>query len=302
MRRLRFLRRDLLHIRHDLPDEGAVAISLRIHNLPIYNTAFSKRFPDGDGVNIVKVVLFLLGVEAIGLNELGDTPLHLRPRQNNRLGIAHGDLQRLRGILQAVLPCQPCGGVPVAGVSLHIADNCVLAFNPAVPLLQGRVDVLLRDLVGRGRDRGCQRGVKLVQKLLMQPVVERGHIEIEPCELQIAGFCDEAPDGRRPLQIGVLTVGIAAGVEKCFIPGKRVAHAQAVSLEQLLHRGLRHIGGGGAEHPRAVRAELCFIGIDGGFCFMVNGAQRVNVAFTSKVRRCGNGHIVLVSQFFNVLL
>ena len=79
MRRLRFLRRDPLHIRHDLPDEGAVAISFRIHNLPIYNTAFSKRFPDGDGVNIVKVVLFLLGVEVIGLNELRNAPLHLRP-------------------------------------------------------------------------------------------------------------------------------------------------------------------------------------------------------------------------------
>ena len=76
---LSFLRRDPLHIRHNLPDEGAVAISLRIHNLPIYNTAFSKRFPDGDGVNIVKVVLFLLGVEVIGLNELRNAPLHLRP-------------------------------------------------------------------------------------------------------------------------------------------------------------------------------------------------------------------------------
>ena len=76
---LSFLRRDPLHIRHNLPDEGAVAISFRIHNLPIYNTAFSKRFPDGDGVNIVKVVLFLLGVEVIGLNELRNAPLHLRP-------------------------------------------------------------------------------------------------------------------------------------------------------------------------------------------------------------------------------
>ena len=76
---LRFLRRDPLHIRHNLPDEGAVAISLRIHNLPIYNTSFSKRFPDGDGVNIVKVVLFLLGVEVIGLNELRNAPLHLCP-------------------------------------------------------------------------------------------------------------------------------------------------------------------------------------------------------------------------------
>ena len=76
---LSFLRRDPLHIRHNLPDEGAVAISFRIHNLPICNTAFSKRFLDGDGVNIVKVVLFLLGVEVIGLNELRNAPLHLCP-------------------------------------------------------------------------------------------------------------------------------------------------------------------------------------------------------------------------------
>ena len=79
MRRLRFLRRDSLHIRHDLPDEGAVAVCLRVHNAPAHNTAFSKRFPDGDGVNIVKVVLFLLGVEVIGLNELRNAPLHLCP-------------------------------------------------------------------------------------------------------------------------------------------------------------------------------------------------------------------------------
>ena len=299
---LSFLRRDPLHIRHNLPDKGAVAISLRIHNLPIYNTAFSKRFPDGDGVNIIKVILFLLGVEVVGLNELRNAPLHLCPRQYNRLGISHGDLQRFRGILQAVLPCQPCGGIPVAGVSLHIADNCVLALNPAVPLLQGRVNVRLRHLVGRGRDHRCQRGIQLVQKLLMQPVMERGHIEIEPCELQILRRHNDAPDCRRPLQIGVLTVGIAAGVEESIVRDKRVAHAQAVSLEQLLHRGLRRIGSGVAEHPCAVRAELGFVCVNGGFCFMVNGAQGIDAALTSKVRRFGNRHIILIAQFLYIHL
>ena len=79
MRRLRFLRRDLLHIRHNLSDEGAVAISLRIHNAPAHNAALSEGFPDGDGVNIIKVVLLLFGVEVVGLNELCNAPLHLRP-------------------------------------------------------------------------------------------------------------------------------------------------------------------------------------------------------------------------------
>ena len=178
----------------------------------------------------------------------------------------------------------------------------MLAFNPAVPLLQGRVNVRLRDLVGRGRNRRCQRGVKLVQKLLMEPVVERGHIEIEPCELQIAGFCDDAPDCRRALQIGVLTVGVAAGVEKRFILGKRVAHAQAVSLEQLLHRGLNLLCGGVAEHPCAICTELRFLRVDGGLRFMVNGTQGIDAALTSKVRRFGNRHIILIAQFLYIHL
>ena len=129
-----------------------------------------------------------------------------------------------------------------------------------------------------------------------------GHIEIKPRELQILRRHDDAPDCRRALQIGVLTVGVAAGVEKCFILGKRVAHAQAVSLEQLLHRGLSLLCGRIAEHPRAVRAELRFISIDCGFCFMVDRAQRVNVAFTSKVRRFGNRHIILIAQFLYIHL
>ena len=132
--------------------------------------------------------------------------------------------------------------------------------------------------------------------------MEGGHIEIEARELQILRRHDDAPDGRRPLQIGVLTVGIAAGVDKRFILGKRVSHAQAVSPEQLLHRGLNLLCGGVAEHPRAVRAELCFISIDGGFCFMVDRAQRVNVALTSKVWRFGNRHIILIAQFLYIHL
>ena len=42
-----------------------------------------------------------------------------------------------------------------------------------------------------------------------------------------------------------------------------------------LHRGLSLLCGGVAEHPRAVRAELCFISIDGGFCLMVDRQLRV---------------------------
>ena len=178
----------------------------------------------------------------------------------------------------------------------------MLAFNPAVPLLQGRVDVRLRDLVGRGRNRRCQRGVKLVQKLLMEPVVERGHIEIEPCELQIAGFCDDAPDGRSALQIGVLPVRVAAGVEESIVRDKRVAHGQLIPLKQLCHRGLSLLCGRIAEYPRTVCAKLRFVCVNGGLCFMVNGAQGVGAPLWAVFALCGNGHIVLVSQFLYILL
>ena len=71
-------------------------------------------------------------------------------------------------------------------------------------------------------------------------------------------------------------------------------------LQTFLHRGLNLLCGGVAEHPCAVRAELRFISIDCGFCFMVDRAQRVNVALTSKVRRFGNRHIILIAQFLHI--
>ena len=136
----------------------------------------------------------------------------------------------------------------------------------------------------------------------MQPVVERRHIEIEPCELQIAGFHDNAPDGGSALQIGVLTVGIAAGVEESVVRDKRVAYGQLIPLKQLCHRGLWLLCGRIAEYPRTVCAKLGFVCVNGGFRLMVNGAQGIDAALTSKVRRCGNGYIVFAPQFLHIVL
>ena len=132
--------------------------------------------------------------------------------------------------------------------------------------------------------------------------MEGGHIEIEARELQILRRHDDAPDCRRALQIGVLTVGVSAGVDKRFILGKRVSHAQAVSLEQLLHRGLNLLCGRIAEHPRAVCAKLGFVCVNGGLCFMVNGAQGIDATLGAGFLCCGNGHIVLVPQFLYISL
>ena len=73
-------------------------------------------------------------------------------------------------------------------------------------------------------------------------------------------------------------------------------------LQTFLHRGLNLLCGGVAEYPRAVRAELGFVCVNGGFCFMVNGAHGIDAAFRAGFLCCGNGHIVLVSQFLYIML
>ena len=76
-----------------------------------------------------------------------------------------------------------------------------------------------------------------------------------------------------------------------------------INMIELPHGGLgRLLSSGIAEHPRPIRAKLRFISIDGGFCFMVDRAQRVNVALTSKVWRFGNRHVVLIAQFLYIHL
>ena len=136
----------------------------------------------------------------------------------------------------------------------------------------------------------------------MQPVVERGHIEIEPCELQILRRHNDAPDGRRTLQIGVLPVRVAAGVEESVVRDKRVAHGQLILFKQLDHGRLRLNCGRIAEHPCTVRAELGFVCVNGGLCFMVNGAQGVDAAFRARSRCCGNRHVILIAQFLHIHL
>ena len=172
MRRLRFLRRDPLHIRHDLPDEGAVAVSLRVHNAPAHNTAFSKRFPDGDGVNIVKVVLFLLGVEVVGLNELRNTPLHLRPRQFNGFRASGADDKKAFAFIPSILAGEPCGGFFFASVLLHIPHYGVLALDISVPCTECIVYIVLRERT----QQIMEPGIGSLKSLSVQAAAELRHI------------------------------------------------------------------------------------------------------------------------------
>ena len=75
-----------------------------------------------------------------------------------------------------------------------------------MPIQKRVVNVLLCDLIGRGCDRRCQRGIQFLQKLLMQPVMERGHIKVQADKLEIIRCRDNTTDSVRTLQISVLTV------------------------------------------------------------------------------------------------
>ena len=56
------------------------------------------------------------------------------------------------------------------------------------------------------------------------------------------------------------------------------------------------------EHPRAVRAELCFISIDGLFCLVVDGRKRICRVFMAGIANARNCYIMLFPQLFNVFL
>ena len=75
-----------------------------------------------------------------------------------------------------------------------------------MPIQKRVVNVLLRDLVGRRRDRCGQRGIQFLQKLLMQLVMERRHIKVQSDKLEIIRRRDDTADSVRTLQIGVLAV------------------------------------------------------------------------------------------------
>ena len=155
-RRLRlgaFLGCDGLHIPHHLPDERIIVQFFRVRHLAVHDPALGQGLPDGDRVDVVKTVLFFLGIEAVLLDELGDPALYFGPRHIARRAIRCDGKGRQR--IAVFLP-QPGGGVLFTGMVLHVADNRVLALDVAVPFLDGGINVGLGKRPVRGRR--CWRG------------------------------------------------------------------------------------------------------------------------------------------------
>ena len=232
-----FLRRDLLHIGHDLFHKGAGFAALQL-------------LPDGGGVDVLKIVQFLLGKKAVLFNELCDPALDLGPGQFQHLRTALTDNEQIFARSPAVLTGQPLRRTFFPPMGLHVADNTALAVQITVPRLEGLVNIVL----GQRPQQLMELGIGFVYDLPMQPVTKFRHIRKEPNQFHIARMEDRTAHSGVALNDGVLPVGVAAGV--------------AVS---------RVLGDGG-DHYRLIFVILLPDSRRWRFCFMVDRTQRINAA------------------------
>ena len=117
----------------------------RVCDLTVDDTALGKGFPNGNGVNIVKAVTFHLGVKLIGLDELSNASLHLRPCQFNGFRTSGTDNKEVVALLAAVLMSKPCGSFFFTSVLLHIPHYGVFAPDIPVPCTERIVYIVLRE-------------------------------------------------------------------------------------------------------------------------------------------------------------
>ena len=76
---------------------------------------------------------------------MGDTPLHLRPRQFGGFRASGADDKEIVVFIAAVLVSEPCGGFFFASVLLHIPHYGVLALDISVPCTECIVYIVLRE-------------------------------------------------------------------------------------------------------------------------------------------------------------
>ena len=170
------------HVRHNLPDERVVVQLFGIHHLTVRNPARGQDLPDGDGVDIVKLLLLRFGVEAIFLDELRDPALNLGPGQHRSFGAVRADCERGASFAAVKLMGQPCGGVFLPSMFFHVANNSAFALDIAVPVLDGLVDVRIRERT----QQLMEFGIGLVDDFPRQALPELGDMGIEMKQFLIA--------------------------------------------------------------------------------------------------------------------
>ena len=153
---------------------------LGVHHFAVHDSGLGKMLPNGDGVHVVQIVEFLLGVESVGLDELGDPALDLGPGQV-QFRTVHGDMERLvrSGV---ILRRQPLRRLLLTPVQFHVPDYGVFALNAAVPRLDCAVNIRLGDLPFER----CLRPVAGKGSVAVR--AELGFMRVDvPCRLMVDG-------------------------------------------------------------------------------------------------------------------
>lgn len=140
--------------------------------MTVHNAALGQGLPDGDGVHIVQIILFDLGVEAILLDELGNPALHLGPGKRRSFGAFRADRKRSFAVAAIKLMGQPHSGVFFPCMVFHVADNGVFTLDLAIPVLDSPVNVIVRERA----QQFMELGIGFVCHFSVQPLAKFRHI------------------------------------------------------------------------------------------------------------------------------
>ena len=282
-----FLCGNLLCIRHNLLDKGTVSSLFR----------GGKPFPNGNRVDVVKVVLLLLCIETVVMNELGDSLLHHLPCQLCGLRAPGTDSKVAVGVFTAIFAGKPRGGIFLLRMLPHIADNGVLAFNSAVPGADRIVNIVLRQRA----EKLVEAGIALVKDLLVQPCAELRIVGKQLDQLHIAGIENIAAHGGVGFDSGKLRVRAHTGIPIYSVLHYGAQNRRLVPLQLLQSRGLCLHCLLIPERTEAVRSKLGFMGVLRTVSLMVKGQEGSGFALAGFLIYGRYCHIVFLAEQIEIL-
>ena len=215
---------------HLNPLHKGIAVQLfRVHNLAVYNPSLSQGLPDSDGVHIIQIVLFNLGVETVLFDELGNPALYFGPGQSHPVGAFRADRKRGFAVAPVKLMGQPCGGIFFPSMLFHVADNGVFAFDLAIPVLDSTVNVIVR----KWAQQLMELGIGFVCHFPVQPLAKLRHIREQADQLYIVRVENGATHSSITLDHSVFIITMTAGVPVSDILGNSFQNDRFIFLMQL---------------------------------------------------------------------
>ena len=149
---------------------------------------WARGLPDGDGVDIVQIVLLDLGVEAVLLDELGRSGAAPWAREAPvPSGLSGRTANGVFAVAAVKLMGQPRSGVFLPCMVFHVADNGVFAPDPAIPVLDSPVNVIVRERA----QQLMELGIGFVCHFPVQPLAKLRHIGEQADQLYIVGSKNE---------------------------------------------------------------------------------------------------------------